>query len=328
MKYTQLKAQLKEKLEKCYLIFGEDRFLCFDALKKIEDAANILVRDMNSDTISGEKVTAKDIVASANLYPFGDEKRLVVVKNYNPNKNKEEAAVLQEYLNNPLESTVLVFFNPDSAEFLKPMSNITPVDCGKIDAKFIYAFIKNKLVKNDIEFDDEAVEKLIIYSNSDMAKIDNELEKLVAYLSGGKKLTKEIVEEFVVWDKEFQIFQLAEFLARGDAKSAVDLVDSFCFKPGSAFTVIAPLANNYRRALFVALNKEKSAAELATMLGTKEYAIRQFANQIKVFSPKKLKKIVSMIAGFDEKIKIGEMKENIAINSLIFNILNLRGQNE
>jgi len=109
MKYTELKASLKNKPQNSYLIFGEDRYLCFDALKKIEESANINIKDMNIDIISGEKTSAKDIVASANIYPFGDEYRLVVVKNYNPTKNKEDFDLIQNYLNNQLSSTILVF---------------------------------------------------------------------------------------------------------------------------------------------------------------------------------------------------------------------------
>lgn len=328
MKYTELKAKLKESIDNAYLIFGEDRFLCFDALKKIEDAAGINIRDMNTAIISGEKVTAKDIVSSANLYPFGDEYRLVIVKNYNPSKNKDEAKELQNYLNNQLKSTILVFFNPDNADFLKAMSNITPIDCGKIDAKFIYAYIVNNLKKNAIEWEDEAIEKLILFCSNDMSRITNEIEKLASFAFESKLLTKQMVEQFVVQDKEFQVFQLAEFLAKGDAKSAIELVDSFSYKPGSAFSIISPLYSNYRRALFVSLNKDKTNAELASLLSVKEFAIKAMQNQIRVFSPKKLKKIVSMIASYDKKIKIGEMKENIAIKTLVFNILNIRGQND
>ena len=328
MKYTELKANLKQKIENSYLIFGDDRFLCFDALKKIEEAANISIKDMNTDIISGDKTTAKDIIASANMYPFGDEYRLVIVKNFAPAKNKEDFAEIQNYLKNALNSTILVFFNPDNAEFFKSMTNLMVVDCNKIDIKFIFAYAKNYLAKNGVNFEDTAIEKLIMYCSSDMSKINNELEKLSSYLGEERCLTVDIIEEFVTQDKEFQVFQLAEFLAKGDAKNAIDLVDSFCFKPGSAFTIIAPLLNNYRRALFVSLNKEKSTAELASMLGVKEFAIRVMQSQTKVFSPKKLKKIVSMITNFDKKIKIGEMKENIAIKTLVFNILNIRGQND
>ena len=328
MKYVELKASLKSKIEKTYLISGDDRYLCYDALKKIEDSLSITIKDMNSVTLSGEQVSAKDIVESANSYPFGDMYRLVVVKNFAPTKNKAEFEVIQKYVSKPLDSTVLVFFNPDTAEFFKGMKDITPIDCAKIDAKTISAFVKNFLAKNEISSSEETIDKLIMYCSSDMARITNELEKLSAYVAKTKVLTTEIVESFVVQDKEYQIFQLAEFIAKNDAKNAIDLVDSFMVKPGSAFTILSPLYNNYRRVLYVSINSTKTAAELATLLGVKEFAVKMLKNQVAQFSPKQLKQIVDMIADYDRKIKVGEMKENIAIKTIVFNILNIRGQND
>jgi len=56
--------------------------------------------------------------------------------------------------------------------------------------------------------------------------------------------------------------------------------------------------------------------------------VKMLKNQVACFSPKQLKQIVDMIADYDRKIKVGEMKENIAIKTIVFNILNIRGQNE
>ncbi len=325
VKYIELKASLKNKIDNAYLITGDDRYLCYDALKKIEDSLSITIKDMNSVVISGDKLTAKDIVESANMYPFGDEYRLVVVKDFAPAKNKEEYKVIKSYLKTPLTSTVIVFFNPDSAEFYKGMANLTTIDCSKIEPKVISAFIKNNLAKNEIQASEEAIENLIMFCDSDMTRITNELEKLMAYVADTKTLTADIVKEFVVQDKEYQVYELAEFIAKGENKKAIDLVDSFMMKPGSAFVILSPLFNNYRRALFVSINKDKTSAELASMLGVKEFAIKMLKNQIARFSPKQLKQIVDMIAEYDKKIKIGEIKENVAIKTIVINILNIRG---
>ncbi len=326
MKYIELKANLKQGTKSAYLIFGDDRYLCYDALKKIENSLNLTIIDMNSVTISGESTTAKDIVESANLYPFGDAFRLVVVKNFNPGKDKSSASIIQEYLNKPLSSTVLVFFSPDGAEFFKSMKNLETVDCSKIDAKTISAFVKNHLAKMQIQSNDEAIDKLILYCNFDMARVTSELEKLSAFVLDTKVLSPEIVEKNVTQDREFQVFQLAEFIAKGDADSANKLVDSIMVKAGMGFTILSPLYNNYRRALFVSINKDKTSAELATMLSVKEFAIKMLKNQIAVFSAKQLKIIVDMIADYDRKIKVGEMKESVAIKTIVLNILNLRGK--
>lgn len=326
MKYVELKANLKSGLKRAYLISGDDRYLCYDALKKIEDAAGITIRDMNQVVISGESASAKEIVESANVFPFGDLNRLVVVKNFAPTKDKQAFETIQTYLNAPLDSTILVFFNSDDADFFKGMKNIETIDCSKIDAKMISAYIKNQLGKAEISSNDEVVEMIIKYCSFDMSRITNELEKLIALVYDTKVLTLDIVEKNVVQDKEFQVFQLAEFIAKGDSKNALDLVDSFMVKAGQGFTVLMPLYNTYRRALYVSINKDKSASELAGMFGVKEFAIKMLGNQIKVFSIKTLKQIVDMIADYDRKIKVGEMKENIAIKTIVFNILNLRGK--
>lgn len=325
MKYEQLKTSLKNGLKNVYLISGEDRYLCFDALKKIETAASISITDMNSVTISGENTTAKDIVASCSIYPFGDPYRLVIVKNFVLPKAKEEQKELETYLNNPLSSTILVFFNPETGDSFKNLSGIELVDCSKLDAKFIAAFIISNLSKQNIVAENEAIEKLIMFTGSDMTRINSELEKLSAYADSEKKLTTQMVEKFVVQDEEYEVFQLADFLAKGNAKKAFALVDSFMVKPGSAFMLIAPLYLAYRRALFVSINKDKTPSELASLLGVKEYAIKMLKNQVVAFSPKKLKAIVDMLALYDKKIKTGEMKEAVAIKTIASNILNIRG---
>lgn len=327
MKYTDLKAELKNRLENAYLIYGDDRYLCFDALNKIETAVNIGIKDMNSVVISGESVSAREIVDSANIYPFGDEHRLIIIKNFEQSKSKQDKEILQKYLAAPLESTILVFFSPDGAEYFKSFKGLTSVCCDKIDEKFIAAYIKNYLLKNEIMSSDEAVSLLITYCASDMTRITNELEKLVSYVYDTKSLTADIVKDFVTQDKEYQVYELAEFIAKGDAESALDLVDSFSFKSGSGYLILSPLISNYRRALFVAINKDKTSSELANLLGIKEFAVKMLSRQTQVFSAKKLKTIVDMLGDYDRKIKVGEMKENIAIKTAVFNILNIRGKN-
>ncbi len=326
MKYIELKSSLKEGLRSVYVISGDDRYLCFDALKKITDKADIMIKDMNSITLSGEGVSAKEIVDSANVYPFGDAYRLVVVKNY-AGTTKDELEVLKEYFASPLSSTILVLFCPEKPENYRAMSDITLVDCSKIDPKMIAAFIKNRLAKEEINSSDEAIEKLIMFCNSDMARINSELEKLVAYTAETKSLTPELVTEFVIEDKEYQVFELAGFIAKGDSKSAINLVDSFMIKAGGGLQVLGPLYSNYRRALYVSINKDKTTAELAAAMGVKEFAIKMLKPQVSIFSAKKLKQITDMVSKYERKIKLGQIKENVAIKTIVFSILNLRGDN-
>ena len=327
MKYIELKQNLKSKIDNTYLIYGDDRYLCFDALKKIEEAVSITIKDMNSVVLSGESVSAKDIVDSANIYPFGDNYRLVVVKNFVGSKNKQDKDVIKKYIAEPLNSTVLVFFNTDETDFFKGIDNLVTIDCSKVQDKVIAAFIKNNLAKNNIASNDDAVNTLIKYCDSDMTKVTNELEKLIAFVYDTKVLTEDIVKDFVVQNKEYQVFELSQLIAKGDAVKAIDLVETFSLKSGTGFQIISTLYNNFRRALFLSLNKEKSTSEIASLLGVKEFAVKMLGNQVKIFSSKQLKSIVDMIATYEKNIKMGKIKEGVAVRAIVFNILEIRGQN-
>ncbi|MBQ7467057.1 MAG: hypothetical protein IJS74_03175 [Clostridia bacterium] len=121
------------------------------------------------------------------------------------------------------------------------------------------------------------------------------------------------------------MFELAEFIAKGDRQKALDLVYTLSVSGKGGFSLLGPLYNNYRRALYVAINKDKTDSEIASLLGVKEYAVKMVKNQARVFSPKKLKDIVDMLYNFDRDIKQGRIKEEIAIKTAVLNILKIRG---
>lgn len=324
MKYVELKSSLKNELSNVYVIFGDDRYLCFDALSKIEDATGIMMKDLNAVNFS-ENYSPSDVAKASNVYPFADKFRLVVARDLEITK-KDGLGELAEFLKNPLASTILVIFTPAKPELFKDFK-VTMVDCNKIDEKNISAYIKNKLAREAIASSDEAISKLIRFCSFDMTRITTELEKLISFAYESKVIKPEDVEALVYRDRDYQIYELAEFLAKGDAESALDLASSIMIKSGMIFRLLTPLYNNYRRALFISINKEMQTQELAKALDIKEYAVKMMKFQVSVFGSKNLKKIVDMIATTDKKLKTGEIKESVAIKMIIFNILNLRGNN-
>ena len=219
----------------------------------------------------------------------------------------------------------MIFFSPEGANYFKSFKGLTTICCDKIEENWIAGYIKNQLSANGIMSSNEAISTLIMYCASDMTRVTGELEKLICYVDDTKTLTADIVKKCVTEDKEFQVYELADMIARGRKKDAIELVDSFSMKSGGGIQVFSPLCNNYRRALFVAINKDKTTSELASLLQIKEFAVKMLAKQCEVFSTRKLKEIVDMLRVYDQKIKVGEMKENVAIKTAVFNILNIRG---
>ena len=324
MKFIELKKELENKVCPAYLISGNDRFLCYSALDLIKKAANISLSDLNEVVVAGENCTLDDIVKSASVFPFVDTYRLVQVNNFSA-KVKEKNNALSEYLKNPLESTILVFFNLEANDAIKPfMDKIVHIDCDKLDVNTIARVVKTKAKQSGTTIEDQAIEKLILYCNNDMARITSELEKLICYASD-KQIREQDVMDLVEQDKEYQVFELSEFIAKGNKEKALDLVYTICSDSKGTFSLLTPLYNSYKRALYVAVNKDKTDSELASLLGIKEYAVKMSKNQAKAYNPKKLKQIVDMLYEADRNIKMGKINDQIAIKTVVLNILKIRG---
>jgi len=330
MKFVELKKRLGEKLDNVYLISGSDRYLCFKALEMIELAAHISIKDMNSVTMLGDQIDAKDIVDSASVFPFGDEYRLVVVKNFNPklsqgSKKNSNEALIDNYINAPSASTILVFFNADGDEFFKNLkSKLVHIDCEKLDISSIVKIIISDANRQGVKISEGAAKLLALYSNLDMTRVTSELSKLISYAISKGEIVEDDVRSLVVEDKEYQIFELSEYLSQGKKLEAMNMIQALTVTGKSGFSILTPLYNNYRRVLFTAINSSMRDADIAAALGVKEYAIKMCRNQARVFTPKKLKKIVDMLTSADKKIKNGTIKEDIAVKTIIIAIMKLR----
>jgi len=319
MKFVELKKSLSN-LERAYVIGGDDRFLCYNALEQIEKTCNLQMADLNK--VSLDNPTADDIITSANMYPFGDAYRLVVVNDWSPKTAVEqEKKKIEAYLSNPMPTTILVFFNLQDDTFVRKLSSTTYVDCSKLDAGAVNRYVCRMLSASRVEYDDAAANLLSLYCLYDMQRISNEINKLVSYLSDGQKLTIELVKQMVVEDKEYQVYSLAEMIAGNQSQSAIDLVEKLSQR-GQTGLLLA-LYNNYRRLLYLAVTRA-SDVEIANELGIKEFAVKMLKNQLGVFSPRKVKQIVDKLAQYDADIKQGRIKEQIAVRLAVIDILKIR----
>ena len=75
----------------------------------------------------------------------------------------------------------------------------------------------------------------------------------------------------------------------------------------------------------MAVNKDKTDEQITDLLGVKPYAVKMVKNQALRFTPKKLKNIVDMIYESDRNIKMGKIKEDVAIKTAVINIIKIRG---
>ena len=111
------KIDLK-KIEKCYLLYGEDSFTrkaWEDKIrKKVVDEASEM---MNMTVFNDIKTTAGQIIEAAETFPFMSEKRIIIARDcgFFSEGKKAESDLLAEYIEK-IPDTACIVFSEEKAD--------------------------------------------------------------------------------------------------------------------------------------------------------------------------------------------------------------------
>ena len=107
MKYTEIIASITEKsLQPIYFLMGDEPYY----IDKLADAfsKNVLSdeeQEFNQVVLYGKDIETAQIIAEAKQFPFGAEKRVVIIKEA---QHLTDIEILDSYLDTVQPSTILV----------------------------------------------------------------------------------------------------------------------------------------------------------------------------------------------------------------------------
>ena len=315
MKFQELKLNLKNNIQPIYLLFGEDLFLKNNSINLIIDA----LKENNLDRVNltTEDIDGIKLVDLCNTYSFFG-KKLVVLKEVEGKKANNLLTKIKEYSKNVNESTILIIVGLDGSDYFSPQKlPVTSIDCSRLNNDLLSKWVVNK-VKEKKQIEKEAITKLIDYCNGYLSRIDIELSKLIDYCD--EIITSKDVEEMVVKDLEYNIFEFTENLGKGNKEKALKIFKDLMFDKKASSSVLSLIQNHFRRLFYVAVTK-LPIEEIASYLKIKEFAVKKLYEQTKSFSPVILKNIIEMCENIDAKIKTGEIPYNSGVTNLVNFIL-------
>ncbi len=310
-----LKNKLKNNVENCYLLQGDDLFLFDKAISMIKKACNLELEDFNLSVFDDENFSIKSALDSCEVMPMGCDKRVVILKNLTKVTDSDKK-LLESYLNNAVESTCLIISDFDG-KFASIKTKCEFVDCKRMDRNLATAVVVNEINRRGKQISSEALSTLLDYCNGYLTGVMNELDKLICYDLTEPLITQKTVETIVPKATEFTVFELTEALGKKDSDKALELL-SFMEKDIATLSLIT---NHFRRLFFIAISSDTENNELASLLGVKEYAIVKARGQLKNFSKLQLKKIYALLEKVDYFIKSGQMQNLNALYFLVFSIL-------
>ena len=303
---------IKEKINSgAYLLSGVDAYW----QKMAENHFRALLPENSfSLFIIDRLIDVGQILSCINVLNFDNSPNVVIIRDEEAKLSDNDHSLLLNVLSSNLEPNYLVFCN---SNFLtaneKKLLNV--IDCNKIDK---YDCVKYIIELFPHGIDNFAASKLADYTDCNMAKINNECDKLNAYCQSNK-ITVDDVDMLVAEDNEVQIFSFANNVINKKYVIALKQLENLHKYGVSPAWILSTLIGQFQRIMFCAISP-LSDEELSSVLGIKPYAVKK-TREIGNYNRTQLRNYLDMAISYEYKFKSGEMSDSMALNCVISNLL-------
>ena len=319
-----------------YFFHGEEAYYIDAAVKALEN--DVLTEDekaFNQTVVYGKDTNYNEILSLAKQYPMMGDKQLIIVKEAQDLKlNDEETKILEKYVENPVESTILVFAHKhkkvDSRKKVfktldkaKMLFHSEPVKDYNL-AKWIDDEAKNLQIKLA-----PGISQLLAdYLGNDLSRIANELNKMKLVLKDGEVLDGKLVETHIGISKEFNVFELQKALGKKDANTAFKIAYYMGKNPKTNPIVmtIGNLYNFFSNVVLYHTVSHQSPPTIASELGINPYFVKDYAEAARLYPLKFATRIISVLREIDLKSKgLGavNMDEGELLKEMVYKIINI-----
>jgi DNA polymerase-3 subunit delta len=215
-----------------YLFFGNEPFIIKTKLSTLIKQHKI--DEFNIVTYDCEETDIDVAINDCLTMPFLGEHKLVIVKNVfflttlqvkkAPEQNIKR---LIDYLNNPMDSTILALTAPyekldERLKITKTIRELTDVvNCSSLSYNDQASWVRSQLGKNGHHITSEALSLFMKRVEDDFEILVNEVKKLVFYAEGVSEIDTQMIEEVVPRKLEDNIYELSNYLLNHQIKDAI-----------------------------------------------------------------------------------------------------------
>lgn len=305
-----------------YVLYGLDTGLIKTELKKLLekfDADDIIYYDLSNDRLL-------DVIEDAATISMFSSKKIIVVENTSflgANKSVDNIEELEKYIGHYNEDTYMIFIvNSETIDsrkkIVKKLKEIGEIkELNAVDEKYLNSYVSKYLKDRNYQMKD--IEYFLDKVGKNLNNINNELEKLVVYKTQDKKILNEDIDKILVSVLENEIFVLSDAIIARDVDKSLKLLKKFLDNNYEEIQIIMLLAGQFRFLFQVKrlLNKNKSDAEIAKILGANPYRIKFAKKKLYNYSESLLLNYIKRIAKMDRDIKLGMIDKRLALELFI-----------
>ncbi|MCP4522540.1 MAG: DNA polymerase III subunit delta [Cytophagales bacterium] len=320
-----------------YFLQGTESFYIDKISNYIEESAlEESQKGFNQVVSYGKDIDMSAVLGNAKRFPMMSDRQVVIIKEAQDLKdlnNEGGQKMLLNYLENPLESTVLVFCYKNKEldkrkKFVKELEKKTVfVHSKKLYDNQVPAWTSQYLNDYNSKITYKASAMLIEAVGTNLSKISNELDKiLLNFKNQSLEITANHIEEYVGVSKDFNIFELQKALVYKDVLRANKITLHFSKNPKEypLIPTLALLYGFFTKLLLVHHSKDRSEKGIAMLLKVNSFFVKDYREGIKNYPLVKVMEVIRLFREADGKskgINAGGISEGDILKELVFKIL-------
>lgn len=327
-------------LNNIYLLYGEERFLLDNCVKKIKKIFGEAINGINYISIDNNNIT--EIISDIETPPFGYSQKLIIAKdtglfqktkkrkteNKEDNKKNENKfeEKLSTYLNENIslikESVVLVFIENEVEKntLYKTIEKVGTV-CEFASQRPAEISKRLKAICNayKVNVDSATLNYLIESCGTSLQDLINEIRKQIEYVGENGTLTKQTIDLLATKQFESIIFDLTDSLGKRNIAEALQVLKNLILNKEPVQKIFITLYNHFKKLYItkIAINEKLNIAESLKLKPNQTFLVNKYTMQSKYFKEGELRKILQEFTELDYKVKNGIIDLNVGLESIL-----------
>ena len=317
----------KRKFKPVYYFFGEDSYNLTFTLHVLEEVFTpLLSSEFDKETIFSEDRSIIDILGLSTSFPFGSEKKLIIVKESEKIKDKKP---LKNYAASPAEFTVLAFFhngpitNLKSEPFKTLAENNFLYEAKELKGRNLIDWLISEAEEKGKKLSEENAQVLVDIAGENRNMLEDQLEKICVFLNKEKEITIESIQKVSSELKQFNIFDLQNAIGLKDKAKALNVANNLLDNGAEPTFIIAMLTRYFTGLAKITELKTKNipVQEAARIVGTHHFYYPGYVKARTLYSDQKLVEVFRALLKADISVKTTSSENKTIITLLVAEIL-------
>jgi len=301
-----LKSIDNKQVSPVYILHGEEPYFIDLISEKIENGVlTESQKGFNLRVMYGKDVQIGHIIDAAMQYPVMSPHQVIIIKEA---QDLKDISSLESYLQKPVPSTVLVLCYKHKKlakrTFKKVSDQVVDFESVPVKDWQLAAWIGNYVKSKGLHIDQEALELLAEHIGNDLSRIVNEIEKLELVIESGKKITKDLIFDYIGISKEYNVFELQKALSKRNESQVYKIMHHLSdqMKKNPLIYIISMLYNHFSKIYFVQVYRGESDETVNKALGL-GYFLRDYKEAAAKYNPREVEQIIHVLKVYDLKAK-------------------------